>query len=97
MPIEFPTLNFAALSPILIVIVTAFLVMLLELFVSDKRVLGYFSLAGLIIAAVASFMMFGLPAASPGALPPGCRACRWWWYAACCSGCGGSSPDSPAH
>jgi len=60
MPIEFPTLNFAALSPILIVIVAAFLVMLLELFVTDKRVLGYFSLAGLGIATVASFMMFGL-------------------------------------
>jgi NADH-quinone oxidoreductase subunit N len=63
MPIEIPTLDFSALAPTLIVVVTAFLVMLLELFVNDKRVLGYFSLVGLAVSAVSSFMMFGMPLA----------------------------------
>jgi NADH-quinone oxidoreductase subunit N len=42
---------------------TAFIVMFLELYVNDKRVLGYWSLAGLGIAAVASAMLFDTPAA----------------------------------
>jgi NADH-quinone oxidoreductase subunit N len=57
MPIEFPNLNFAALLPVLAVFITAFLVMLIELFVTDKRVLAYFSLAGLAVAAIFSFLL----------------------------------------
>src|SRR5688572_12258299 len=59
MPIEFPTLNFAALAPELIVFVTAFLVMFLELYIANKRWLGYLSLVGLAAAGIASFMMLG--------------------------------------
>lgn len=59
MPIEFPTLNIVALAPELVVIITAALAMLLDLFFEDKRVLGYLSLAGLVVAAVVTFMMFG--------------------------------------
>jgi NADH-quinone oxidoreductase subunit N len=57
MPIEFPNLNFAALLPVLTVFITAFLVMLIELFVNDKRVLAYFSLGGLAVAAIFSFLL----------------------------------------
>jgi NADH-quinone oxidoreductase subunit N len=57
MPIEFPNLNFAALLPVLTVFITAFLVMLIELFVTDKRVLAYFSLGGLAVAAIFSFLL----------------------------------------
>jgi len=59
MPIEFPALNFAALAPILVVIISAFVVMALELTTRDKRILGYLSLVGLAIAAAVSFSMFG--------------------------------------
>jgi NADH-quinone oxidoreductase subunit N len=61
MPIEIPTLNFAALTPTVVVVATAFLVMFFELFVKDKRMLGYLSLVGLVIAAITSFMMLNLP------------------------------------
>jgi NADH-quinone oxidoreductase subunit N len=56
---QFPTINFAALAPELIVFVTAFLVMFLELYVENKRWLGYLSLVGLAAAGIASFMMLG--------------------------------------
>ena len=58
MPIEFPTLNFVALLPMLTIAVTAFLVMFIELFAIDKRALGYLSLLGVGIAAIFTFMMF---------------------------------------
>ncbi len=57
MPIEFPTLNFAALAPILAVLGTAALVMICDLIFKDKRLLGYLSLLGLIIAAAPCFLM----------------------------------------
>ncbi|MEM7346544.1 MAG: NADH-quinone oxidoreductase subunit N [Chloroflexota bacterium] len=59
MPIEIPTLNFTALIPELIVITTALLVMMFDLFMVDKRGLGYLSLIGLVGAGIASFMMLG--------------------------------------
>ena len=52
MPIEIPPLNFAALGPLLIIFVSAFVVMFVELFVRDKRILGYLSLVGLAAALV---------------------------------------------
>lgn len=57
MPIEFPTLNFAALAPILTVLGTAALGMICDLIFKDKRFLGYLSLFGLIIAAAPCFLM----------------------------------------
>ncbi|MCK6624757.1 MAG: NADH-quinone oxidoreductase subunit N [Anaerolineae bacterium] len=57
MPIDFPLLNFAALAPVLAVLGTAALVMLCDLFISDKRFLGYLSLLGLGIALVPCFVM----------------------------------------
>jgi NADH-quinone oxidoreductase subunit N len=59
MAIVFPALNFVALLPVLLVFLTAFVVMFAELFVTDKRILGYLSLIGLFAAAVASYSMFG--------------------------------------
>ena len=63
MPIEFPVLNFVAVGPMLAVTITAFLVMFIELFVEDKRILGYISLVGLAVAAVLSFSLMGAFAA----------------------------------
>jgi NADH-quinone oxidoreductase subunit N len=60
MPIEIPNLNIAALLPVLVVLITAFLVMLMELFVTNKRVLGYLGLVGLGVAAVVTFLLFGV-------------------------------------
>ncbi len=60
MPIEIPTLNIAALTPFLAVTVTAFVVMFFELFVNDKRILGYLSLLGLAVAAISSVMLLGV-------------------------------------
>ncbi len=58
MPIEIPPLNLAALAPVLIVLASAFVVMFVELFARDKRILGYLSLAGLAAAFISSFSMF---------------------------------------
>jgi NADH-quinone oxidoreductase subunit N len=58
MEIEFPNLNFAAIMPIIIIFAGAFVVMFLELFIRDKRVLGYLSLVGLLAAAISSYSLF---------------------------------------
>lgn len=63
MPIEFPALNFAALGPVIVVTISAFVVMFVELYARDKRVLGYLSLAGLVLAMGVSFSLFGSLAA----------------------------------
>jgi NADH-quinone oxidoreductase subunit N len=63
MPIEIPTLDITALIPEIVVIVTALVVMLVDLFVSDKRVTGYLSLVGLVGAAVPCFWLLGKPSA----------------------------------
>lgn len=62
-PIEFPTLNPAALSPELAVLGTAAVVMICDLFIKDKRFLGYLSLLGLAIAVAPCLLM--LMAAPP--------------------------------
>jgi NADH-quinone oxidoreductase subunit N len=59
LPINFPTLNFAALAPELVVLGTAAVVMIAELFIKDKRLLGYLSLLGLLLAIVPCAMMLG--------------------------------------
>ncbi len=59
MPIEIPTLDFAALGPILAIFITAFVVMFLEMVVVDKWVLGYLSLIGLGLAGGISVVMLG--------------------------------------
>jgi NADH-quinone oxidoreductase subunit N len=56
-PIEFPTLNFSALAPELAVLGTAAVVMICDLFITDKRLLGYLSLMGLLIALAPCFLM----------------------------------------
>ncbi len=63
MPIEFPVLNVAALYPEIIVIATAFVVMAVDMFVGDKRIVGYVGLLGLIAAAGVSVSMLSAPAA----------------------------------
>ncbi len=62
LPINFPILNFAALAPELVVLGTAAVVMIAELFVKDKRVLGYISLLGLLLAIVPCVMMLNAAA-----------------------------------
>jgi len=59
MPIEFPVLNFTALVPALMLIGSAFVVMFLELYINDKRILGYLSLAGLGLTAFANLGQLG--------------------------------------
>jgi len=59
MPIEFPVLDFSSLAPLISVFVTAFVVMFAELFVSDKRILGYLGILGLAVAAVFTAGLFG--------------------------------------
>jgi len=61
MPIEIPTLNLVALVPEIILVITAILVMAFDLFVDDKRVVGYVGLLGLAIAAVVCVGMLGGP------------------------------------
>jgi len=59
MPIQIPTLNFLALAPSVIVIATALLILLFDLAVTDKRVLGYLGLVGVVTAAGVSLGMAG--------------------------------------
>jgi NADH-quinone oxidoreductase subunit N len=59
MPIEIPNLNFVALAPSLIVMGAALLVLLLDLAVTDKRVLGYLGLLAVVAAAVVSIVLAG--------------------------------------
>ncbi len=60
MDIVFPTLNLAALAPQLVIVVTALVVMLSELFVKNQRVMGYLSLLGLAVAAWICMTMLGV-------------------------------------
>lgn len=62
MPIEIPTLNLVALAPQIVLVVTVILVMLFDMFVTDKRVMGYVSLLGLGLAALVCVSMLGRPA-----------------------------------
>ncbi|RME78757.1 MAG: NADH-quinone oxidoreductase subunit N [Chloroflexi bacterium] len=62
MPIEIPTLNVIALAPQIVVVVTALVVMALDISLTDKRVVGYVSLLGLAAAAVVTFALLGGPA-----------------------------------
>ena len=59
MPIEIPTLNFVALLPQTVIIVTALLVLLLDLMVANKRLLGYLGLVGVVVAAGVSVALVG--------------------------------------
>lgn len=59
MPVDFPVLNFIPLLPPIVVIVTAISVMLLDLFLEEKSVLGYVSLCGLIGAFAPCFYLLG--------------------------------------
>jgi NADH-quinone oxidoreductase subunit N len=58
MSIQMPTLNFVALAPPLIVIAAALLVLLADLVVAEKRVLGYLALLGVVAAAIASLALW---------------------------------------
>jgi NADH-quinone oxidoreductase subunit N len=59
MPIEIPNLNVFALVPSLIVMGTALLALLVDLVVTDKRVLGYLGLLGVVAAAIVSIVLAG--------------------------------------
>ncbi len=57
--IEIPALNFAALLPLFIVVGTGLLVVVLDLFIADKKSLGWLSLFGVILAAIVGNMQQG--------------------------------------
>jgi NADH-quinone oxidoreductase subunit N len=58
MPVHIPTLNLTPLIPLLTVIGTAVLVLLADLAVRDKRLLGYLSLAGVGAAIIVTLTMW---------------------------------------
>ncbi len=62
MPIEIPTLNLVALAPQIVLVITVILVMLFDMVVADKRVMGYVSLLGLGLAALVCVGLLGRPA-----------------------------------
>ncbi len=64
MPIDIPSLNIVALAPELAVIVTALVAILVDIFVDDKRVVGYVSLIGLLGAGAVCFLLLNGPAAA---------------------------------
>ncbi|HHJ07217.1 MAG TPA: hypothetical protein ENK24_06930, partial [Anaerolineae bacterium] len=61
MDIQIPYLNFSALLPLIIVVATGIIVMLADLFIADKRSLGWVSLIGVLLAAVVGAMQQGMP------------------------------------
>ncbi|HEY83864.1 MAG TPA: NADH-quinone oxidoreductase subunit N [Chloroflexi bacterium] len=65
MDIQIPYLNFAALLPLLIVVVTGIIVMIADLFIADKRSLGWVSLIGVLLAAAVGAMQQGMPGFDP--------------------------------
>ena len=65
MSIEIPYLNFPALYPMIAVIVTGLIVMLLDLIISDKRVMGWVSLVGVVYAALIAVSQQGDPTFEP--------------------------------
>ena len=64
-PIQIPYLNFSALLPLIIVVATGIIVMLADLFIADKRSLGWVSLIGALLAAAVGAMQQGMPGFDP--------------------------------
>ncbi len=52
MTIDIPTLDFAAVIPVLTIVITGILVLLFDLFVEEKRALGILALVGVVVAIV---------------------------------------------
>ena len=65
MSIDFPQLNFAALLPLTIVIITGLVVLMLDLAIKDKRTVGWLSLVGVVLAGVVSHMQRANPGFDP--------------------------------
>ncbi|MEM7029280.1 MAG: NADH-quinone oxidoreductase subunit N [Chloroflexota bacterium] len=65
MPIESPELNLAALQSIIIIIGTGLIALIVDLFVDDKRIVGWMSLAGVIIAGLTGISQQGNPDFDP--------------------------------
>ena len=63
--IEIPTLNFAALLPILIVVATGVVVLVADLFARDKRSLAWVSLIGVLLAGTVGAMQQGMYGFNP--------------------------------
>jgi len=63
--IEIPALNFAALLPLFIVVGTGLLVVVLDLFIADKKSLGWLSLIGVILAAIVGNIQQGIATFDP--------------------------------
>ncbi|MFQ5576570.1 MAG: NADH-quinone oxidoreductase subunit N [Anaerolineae bacterium] len=59
--IDIPHLNFAALLPVILVIVTGLAVLVADLFVSDKRSLGWLSVIGVLLAGAVGALQQGMP------------------------------------
>ncbi|MBI3538054.1 MAG: NADH-quinone oxidoreductase subunit N [Chloroflexi bacterium] len=59
MSISVPDINLRIIAPALLVSITALVVLMGELFINNKRALGYLSIAGLIFASFAAFALWG--------------------------------------
>jgi NADH-quinone oxidoreductase subunit N len=65
MDIVIPSLNFAALLPLIIIIFVGLLILMLDLFIEDKRSLGWVSLIGVVLAAAVGSLQQGMPSFDP--------------------------------
>ena len=65
MSIDFPQLNFAALLPLTIVVITGLVVLMLDLAIQDKRTVGWLSLVGVGLAGVVGYMQQANPGFDP--------------------------------
>jgi len=61
MPIEIPVLNFAAVSPMLVLLGAAILVMFVDMMTDDKTILGYISVCGFVGATMPCFVLLSYP------------------------------------
>ncbi|MCS7259714.1 MAG: NADH-quinone oxidoreductase subunit N, partial [Anaerolineae bacterium] len=58
MPLQLPEIHLVPLYPLLVVIGWAVLVLLADLFVPDKRILGYLALVGVLAAGITTFALW---------------------------------------
>lgn len=62
MPFQIPTIDWVTIAAPLVLVVWATALLLIDLFVRDKRITGYLALAGLGVAAVIAMFLWNVPA-----------------------------------
>lgn len=63
--IEIPTLTVAALAPQIVLVIAALGVMLADLYIEDKRIVGYLAVGGLVAAAIPILILLGGDLSNP--------------------------------